>query len=440
MTCKALETIARYDMLRGAASVCVGVSGGVDSVSLLHLLVQLRPQFGYTLQVVHVNHGLRGAQADADARFVEDLCSRYGVPCAVVNADVPALCRAQGVGAEEAGRMARYAAFAATGCDRIAVAHTRSDRIETSLFHLARGTGLKGAAGIPPVRGRVIRPLIDCTRAEVEAYARENGLRFVTDATNAADDYTRNALRHRVLEPLRGILPGFEASWARFLDLAAERQDYMAQQAEKALLDARLPGGWNAAALASLHDALLSECTAQLLSGWMTKPPEARHVALCAAAVKAGAGRVSLTSDRFFRVKNGLVSLETKQPEHFEPYCIPAQDGVFRTPWGVYRLREAANDDPTPACLRLDAEKLQGDLVLRTRLPGDRFAAPKRQGSKSFKKLFNEAGLSPETRAKTAVLCCGGNVAWVEGFSADRAFCADEETKTMLIVQKEELS
>ena len=135
--------------------------------------------------------------------------------------------------------MARYAAFEQTGCDRIAVAHTRSDRIETSLFHLARGTSLKGAAGIPPRRGKVIRPLIDCTRTEIEAYAAEHNLSYITDETNFTDAYTRNAIRHRVVEPLREIIPSFEANWARFLDTAATQHDYLRRQANLALEQAK---------------------------------------------------------------------------------------------------------------------------------------------------------------------------------------------------------
>lgn len=438
MICKVLETIARYGMLQGAKTVCAGVSGGVDSVCLLHLLVRLQQQFSYQLQVVHVNHGLRAEAADADARFVESLCRQYGVPCTVVKADVAALARERSVSREEAGRMARYAAFRQTGCDRIAVAHTRSDRIETSLFHLARGTALKGAAGIPPGRGEVIRPLIDCTRAEIEAYAAGHNLSYITDETNFTDVYTRNAIRHRVMEPLREIIPAFEANWARFLDTAATQYDYLHQQANLALEQAGTPAGFDAAKLAALHEAVLAECAAILLQQWMEKPPEARHVALCLAAIRAGTGCVTLAPTRFLLVQNGVVSLKTAPESQSAPYCVAAQDGVFHTPYGVYALQPAAPDEPTPVPLRLDAEKLQGELILRTRLPGDRFAPPKRQGSKPLRKLFNEAKLPLRSRSTCAVLCCGGRIAWAEGFGADRAFAADSRTKTMLVLQKKE--
>ncbi len=440
MTCKVSETIARHAMLQGAASVCVGVSGGVDSVCLLHLLLQLRPQFGYRLQVVHVNHGLRGEAADADARFVQSLCESWGVPCTVVNADVAALAREKAISEEAAGRLARYAAFEQTGCERIAVAHTRSDRIETSLFHLARGTSLKGAAGIPPVRGKVIRPLIDCARGEIEAYAQAHSLPFITDETNETDRYTRNALRHRVLSPLREIMPAFEANWARFLDTAAIQHDYIRTQAASALAQAKTANGFDAASLANQHEAVLTECVLLLLSQWMQKPPEERHLALCVQAIRADKGRVALSPERFFSVKNGVAALETKCEKAAAAYCVSPQNGVFQTPCGVYRLRAALPDDPTPVFQRLDAEKLLGELTLRTRLPGDRFAIAHQQGSKTLKKLFNEAKLPLPERSVCAVLCCGDKIAWVEGFGADRAFAADKNTKTMLIVQKEALS
>ena len=439
MICKVLETVARYEMLAGASSVCVGVSGGMDSVCLLHLLLRLQPQFGYSLQAVHVNHMLRGAQADADARFVQTLCEQWKLPCTVVKTDVDALSRDAGVGVEEAGRQVRYAAFAAAQCDRIAVAHTLSDRVETSLFHLARGTALKGAAGIPPRRDNVIRPLIDCTRQEVEAYIREHGLSYVTDRTNLTDDYTRNYLRRRVLAPLLAVNPQAEENWARFLNRCAVQQDYLETQAAQALQEAQTADGYSASSLAALHEALRSECVMQLLRKWMDKPPEARHVSLCLAAIEKGEGRVSLTRGRFFRVKDGVAFLERQQMPA-QPYCITEENGAFQTPNGVYRLRKATPGDTIPVALQLDKALLNGPLVLRTRQPGDRYASPVRQGSKTLKKLFNEMKWPHLRRETCAVLLCADRIAWVEGIGASRAFAAHEDSAHRLVLQKEDLA
>lgn len=437
MTCKVQQTIDRYAMLNGAKSVCVGVSGGMDSVCLLDLLVRLQPQYGFRLQVVHVNHLLRGENADRDARFVEERCKAYGVPCTVVRADVAAISRKKGIGLEEAGRLARYEAFSAADCDRIAVAHTLTDRIETALFHLTRGTSPKGAAGIPPVRGNVIRPLIDCTRSEVEAYIRSHGLPFVSDESNDTDDYTRNLLRHHALPVFGQINPSFEQSWARFLDTAAKQQDFLADEAQKALEQAKTDNCYALPALKALHPALLDQCVMLLLEKKMQKMPEAKHVALCRDAVLAGRGRVTVGENLYFTVQNGVVSIETasKPPA---PFCVTSIDGVFHTPHGDYLLCPPQPADRVPPQRQIDGDKLRGKLTLRTRMPGDRFRYPDRQGAKTLKKLDNEQHLSPQIRASRAILCVDGEIAYLEGVGASQPFAATNSTTHRLVLQKKE--
>ena len=437
MICKVQQTIDRYAMLKGAKSVCTGVSGGMDSMCMLHLLVRLQPQYGYRLQVVHVNHRLRGKNADADAAFVKQYCEKNGIPCTVGRVDVAAISRKQGIGLEEAGRLARYEAFRQTGCDRIAVAHTLTDRIETSLFHLTRGTSPKGAAGIPPVRGNVIRPLIDCTRSEVEAYIEANGLPFVTDESNNSDDYTRNVLRHHVLPQLRQINGAFEQNWARFLETAAKQQDYLTMQAHGVLNAAACESGYRLDELQSLHPALMQQCMFLLLEQWMVKMPEDRHVRLCLAALCAGSGCVTIGENQYFSVQNGVVSRKT-QTVLPEPFCVTGVDGEFHTPHGDYILCAPRADDPLMPQRQLDADKLQGTLTLRTRLPGDRFQYPDRQGTKTLKKLFNELKLTPQARASGAILCVNGEIAFVEGIGAARSFAATNSTKHRLVLQKKE--
>ena len=437
MICKVQQTLEQYAMLQDAKRVCAGVSGGMDSMCMLDLLVRLQPQYGYRLQVVHVNHLLRGENADRDAAFVKQYCEENGIPCTVVCVDVAAISRQQSIGLEEAGRQARYKAFHQTGCDRIAVAHTLTDRIETSLFHLTRGTSPKGAAGIPPVRESVIRPLINCTRSDVEAYVRAQHLPFVTDESNESDDYTRNVLRHRVLPELRQINGAFEQNWARFLETAAKQQEYLTVQARSVLHAAAVETGYTLAALQPLHPALLQQCVFLLLEQGMQKMPEEKHVRLCLAAICSGSGRVTVGEQLYFSVQNGVVSLR-RQTALPAPFCVTGADGVFHTPHGDYMLCPPQPDDPVPPQRQLDADKLQGALTLRTRQPGDRFQYPDRQGTKTLKKLFNELKLTPQARATGAVLCVNGEIAFVEGIGAARSFAATNSTKHRLVLQKKE--
>ena len=205
-------------------AVIAGVSGGVDSVCLLHILLAYRGRLisrageGFFIKVIHVEHGLRGADSLADARFVEALCGKLGVSCSVVQVNVSALVRAEGLSVEEAARRERYRVFAGEREKlagsyrrvRIAVAHQMEDQAETILFHLARGTGLDGLAGMRPVRGDIIRPLLLFSRGEIEAYVLQAGGRgaqetlWRTDLTNEDTDYTRNRIRHLVLPVLTG--------------------------------------------------------------------------------------------------------------------------------------------------------------------------------------------------------------------------------------------
>ena len=188
-------------MIEKGDTVIIGVSGGADSVCLLFVLLKLQEKIPFSPVVVHVNHQVREDAAE-DALFVKELCEKWQVPFYLVSEDMKAYARENRLSEEEAGRQIRYQAFEEALRDKkgkIAVAHNSNDRAETMLFHLFRGTGLKGAGGIRPVNGRIIRPLLGVSREEIESYLAENGLNWRTDSTNLSDDYTRNKIRHHVL-------------------------------------------------------------------------------------------------------------------------------------------------------------------------------------------------------------------------------------------------
>ena len=200
---KALKTVEKYNMLFKGAKVVAGVSGGADSTALLLFLCSLRETYNLEIYAVHVHHGIRGEEADGDMAFVQQLCKQMNVHCTVKHHDIKGMAKTKNLSEEEAGRMARYTDFEEElkkhKADLIAVAHNMNDQAETVIMRLCRGTGLTGLAGIRPVRGKIIRPLIDCFRSEIEEYLKENNQSFRTDSTNFEEDYTRNRIRLRVL-------------------------------------------------------------------------------------------------------------------------------------------------------------------------------------------------------------------------------------------------
>ncbi|MBD9243875.1 MAG: tRNA lysidine(34) synthetase TilS, partial [Clostridiales bacterium] len=198
------------DAITPGARVLCAVSGGVDSMYLLYRMTELAAQRGFTVGCAHFNHGLRGAESDRDEAFVRTQCAHLGVPFYAGRGDVASV---RGMGTEGAARQLRYAFLtdcaAAHGYDWIATAHTADDNAETLLLNLARGCGLRGLTGIPPQRGKLLRPMLDTTRAEAEAYLAAHGIAHVEDSTNASDAYARNRVRHHAVPALESVNAAF---------------------------------------------------------------------------------------------------------------------------------------------------------------------------------------------------------------------------------------
>lgn len=239
------QYMEQHEMLTQGDTLVAGVSGGADSVALLMLLVMLRKEYGLRLSVVHVQHGIR-AEAEEDAAFVKQLCADLDVPCHVYHGDVPALARQQGMTEEEAGRQFRHVCFAKQleqeKTNKLVLAHHIGDCAETVLFHLVRGCGLQGAAGIRPVEelrlpdsvqdgarmvsAKVLRPLLCVTKEELLAFLQEEGIRWVEDRTNRDDRYTRNRIRNRVLPVFETVNDRAQRHIADFAQTMAEYADF----------------------------------------------------------------------------------------------------------------------------------------------------------------------------------------------------------------------
>ena len=206
-----INTIDEYGMIKKDDCITAALSGGADSVCLLIILKELSDKYSFTLDALHINHCIRGKESDRDEEFCRNLCKKYDIPLTVIRTDVPAAAAESKKSLEETARDIRYKAFEKHAGDKgkIATAHTVSDNAETVILNMARGTGLKGLCGIPPVRDNIIRPLIDVTRQQIEDYLKSMNQGFVTDSTNLSDDYTRNRIRHKIIPELLKINEGF---------------------------------------------------------------------------------------------------------------------------------------------------------------------------------------------------------------------------------------
>ncbi len=228
---KVISYIEDNHLLTNVSSVVVGLSGGVDSVVLLHMLSSICGKRGIVIHAFHVHHGIRGEEADRDLDFCRELADGMGIDFSFALVDVPSVAAARKQGLEEVARDLRYEALEkyrkSVGADRIAVAHHANDNLETLIFNIARGSAAKGGAGIPPIRGRLIRPMLSLTRSEITDYAVEHALSFVTDTTNSDENYTRNFIRGQIVPLLEKINPNATAAAFGFCDALRADCEYL---------------------------------------------------------------------------------------------------------------------------------------------------------------------------------------------------------------------
>lgn len=238
MKSKCFSAIAQYGMLEHGDVVVVGVSGGADSMALLHFLHNCADSFGIHVIAAHFHHGIRGEEADRDQEFVRDFCEKNEIPFVTENADIPLKSRQMQMSTEECARACRYE-FLQSVCAnaKIATAHTNSDSCESFLLNFTRGTGLQGLCGIPAVRENIIRPLIFCSSQDTRDYCLENNISWCEDSSNSNDIYARNAVRLHSIPALKGINAQFEINALRCMRILQSDNEYLNQKANEAYDD-----------------------------------------------------------------------------------------------------------------------------------------------------------------------------------------------------------
>ena len=432
--------------LRGR-KIVLGLSGGMDSVCLFHILREL----GCELEAVHVHHGIRGAEADRDEAFAKTLCEKYGISFHGFRFDVPEISKMNHMSMEEAGRMVRKQVFEEVfkecGADYIALAHHGNDRAETFLFNLSRGTGVKGLSTMKPVQGNIIRPLLWAGREEIEHYIQKNAYDFVEDATNASEQYTRNRIRHQILPLLEEVNPNCVAHICGAAEKLSAVSAYIDREAEKLcrlsvvmyrqevhILKFAFYQGDEV-----LRIPVLQKCV-EYLSGSLANITEEHLEKLLGLfemqtgkeihlPYKIGAARTYEGIRMFFREEK--VSLEPVEITGEGTYVFGGLTfQVSVEPWDERKIFPIKN---YTKCF--DYDKIIGGVFLRTRESGDYLEINKDHGRKSLQDYLVNEKVPKDARDQVVLLGCGSHILWVVGKRISEYYKVTKETKTVLKVQ-----
>ena len=492
---KVFSYMKEHHMLKAGDRIVAGISGGADSICLLFVLLQWAKQVPLSLAAVHVHHGIR-KEAEEDARYVEELCRQQGIPFFLTRADARAIAAQDKCSEEEAGRNIRYEAFAKAaqefGADKIAVAHNSNDCSETMLFHLFRGSGLKGLCGISPVRENIIRPLLCLERNEIEEYLQQKNLLWRMDCTNAGDDYTRNRIRHHILPYAeKEIASGCVNHMTRTAQLLAEAEDYLAMQTEAARVRCVVCSetGRNAgrvcenrrkqdeersqileisvAAFAEEHPAIQKRLLLSLVKSLTPSMKDISYVhiqALLTLFEREGSRSLDLPFDIRARREYGKVFLQRQMlrsdsgDKGRKMEAIPADSlspggesltiQVGEHTWLEFSLlfckdleeftSDAMKKSENECTKWFDYDKIEKSLVVRTRKTGDYLTIADGKGGqihKSLKDYMINAKIPKERREEIPVVADGEHILWLVGWRISEYYKINRNTRRILQVQ-----
>jgi tRNA(Ile)-lysidine synthase len=450
------QTIRDYRMLEPGHTVLVAVSGGADSMALLHILWRLREPLALQLWVAHLNHQMR-PDAGGDARLVETVAGALGLRYVGATRDVPAYRRLHKGSPEDAARRVRYAFLRATatevGAERIAIGHTADDQAETVLLHLLRGAGLRGLCGMPAVRGAIVRPLIQVVRRDILAYVQAHHLSFRDDPSNTQRRYRRNRLRLDVLPVLQQHFnPRLSHTLARTAQLLAEDEaalQALTQQYFCAAARATASGAvaLQLAVLASLPIALQRRVFRWALAEVIgdLHGLTARHIAAIVALTRSGAGNQRLTFPRGVVVERRydllLIHQQAATTVGHVAVPLPVPGACRLDELGVTITTErlprhaVAGAFPSGDVTWLDADRLGSEVMVRTRRAGDRFQPLGSRSAKKLKAFLIDAKIPRALRDRLPLVATGRGIAWVAGVRPAEWAKVGPETATVLRLQ-----
>jgi len=454
-----MKTLAqfRWELISPGDTVLVAVSGGPDSLCLLHLLWTAREARQISVEAAHLDHGLRGDESAAEALWVENWCLERGIACHLGREDVAAWASVHKCGTQESARVVRYAFLermaAAIGANKIATGHTQNDQVETVLANTLRGTGTDGLRGIPERRGQLVRPLLGVTRADIEAYYIENSLTPRQDPSNdSPDHYTRNRLRLELLPQLRRDYNAqVDGALLRLSEIAARDSDYLAAQAKAALMGATLSRDSNGltldrAALAALHPAVLRYVVRQAVEetrGTLVGVTYEHLEQVCGALLSHRSAIFALTLPSplcTMRLINQTLILAGRTVTVgivSAPLPIPGEAALPEIGWTI-----TASWNEMPDSVQLDARRVDlASLAVRNRRVGDKIDPLGMDGRhKKVSDIFTDAKVPRSDRDRIPIVADRRGIVWIAGLTLAERVKVTAETAQVLYLSAQALN
>jgi len=441
------NTIQTQDLFDEGDTVVVALSGGADSVTLLHILYNLKDRLCLKgLHAAHLHHGLRGEEADRDEQFVRKLCESYRIPLTVSHVDVSKEADLHKESVEEAGRRLRYDLFnrVADSLDapvKIAVAHNADDLAETVLFHIMRGSGLTGLRGIPVKRGRIVRPLLEMSSEAVRSFCLQENLTYMTDQTNAQLIYTRNRIRHVLLPEMESIHPGSTANILRLSKIAAEEDDYLQQESDKLIEQARLPFGYDARAFRMASDILTRRALMTLLWRECGVRADRQQADAMLRVVRNGGRFGGLPSRAVISCEQDLLIFQSAFQHQTIPddtVLVPDQASSFGAITICPRLlnqqefSEKSKIHKNFLYYCADYDMITGSISVHSKHSKDELLPFEKRHRKPLKKWFNEWKIPTLLRPLIPVIQDESGVVAVPGYAVDQRVAVTPVTKQII--------
>ncbi len=452
---KVKNYIEKWQMLRSEDCVIVGVSGGADSICLLWILSKLQKEMGFRIVAVHVNHGIRGEEADADEAYVKQFCQELAIPCESYFANVELIAKNRKQSTEEAGREIRREFFEQAmkkhHGTKIALAHHQNDSAETFLINLVRGSGLKGLGGIAPVNGNVIRPMLCLKREEIEKFLETEGISYCIDCTNESDVYTRNRIRNKVIPYMqREINPKVVEHMSETMEQIRQIQDFLDEQVQMYMgkTVAEVKNGYSI-----LEDSyeLVPEAIKPLLlkkvlievSG-REKDLESVHVKQLQELFEKQVGRkvdlpYQMEGKRTYQGISVCIKENGDKEQWTEVYFnVSEKEAIFQVGKKQIYCRVTSENVEKNHTKRFNCDIIRNNICIRTRKQGDYITIHPDGRTQKLKSYFINEKIPQEERDEILLVADGNHILWIVGYRTNPVYEVNSNTKRILEIQIDE--